>query len=428
MNVNSKLDTSNVGSKPVFDPESTEGYALVLADPALQLTWQDRLDSVFAERIVDVRNALRDSGWEGEPRSRFLTRGALQVEFKPLQVGAGANVVGGSWRLLATNNLKLSLNSRTIAELPDVLSGSAAELTDQIDLMMIRETARISENGRRSPQELTFKEFCEIASVLKLENHGRQWSVGFGIKDLGFSDGPAVMDALHEVHGREVNNAIYSNSPDTSDFMKKAVFPPENVLAEYPELRRKFSVVFESRDLVERSQRIVEGIGGFVDEHSDWWESQLDRAGNKIAQGELQSWLTLLSSPGDPHYAAQSLSLFVGLVEGGRLDWLEASYQDCLENLLFAEAKDIVSKVQAKEIGANPHVGDVVREGSFSGQVLAVTVDGVMTQKVNRNGDTVQHALSLLSAPVAIGSVVEIKYAGGVGVVGGKALSTGVGR
>ena len=69
-----------------------------------------------------------------------------------------------------------------------------------------------------------------------------------------------------------------------------------------------------------------------------------------------------------------------------------------------------------------------VTNGDFVGLVMAISANGVVTQKINRDGETVQHALNLLSAPVTVGSVVEIKYAGGVGVVGGKALSTGVGR
>lgn len=73
-------------------------------------------------------------------------------------------------------------------------------------------------------------------------------------------------------------------------------------------------------------------------------------------------------------------------------------------------------------------VSRIVREGAFSGAVLNVSASGVVTQKINRDGDTVRHDFYALSKPVSVGSVVDIKYVGGVGVVGGKAVSVGVGR
>lgn len=415
-------------STRAFDPISPDGYAMVMADPALQLDWQDRLDSFFGERIVDVRNALRDAGWEGANRSPVLTRDDMQIQFSGLHVGAGRNIVGGDWKLLATNNMNLSLNSRTITKLPDVLSGTAAELADEIDRMKIRESSRISENKRRSPHQLTFKEFAEIAVVSKLDNHGRQWAVEFGKESLGFADGPRAEDGLRQAHSNAINNAIYSNTPDAPDFMEKAVFPPQHVMAEYPELKAKFADVFEAHDLMLLTQNIGETIRCFVGEHDDWWDDQISAAADKVAKSELQTWHNDLMVIGDPATASKCLVSFVGFVEAGRLDWLESSIEDCLENVLFSEAKAIVDKALAKEASAGlPAVGDVVREGSFSGKVLD-SVGGVVTQKINREGDTVQHALKSLSAPVLVGSVVDIEYCDGVGVVAGQGVSVGLGR
>lgn len=61
----------------------------------------------------------------------------------------------------------------------------------------------------------------------------------------------------------------------------------------------------------------------------------------------------------------------------------------------------------------------VVSEGSFAGLVLDVSA-GVVTQKVNRQGDSVQHAASALSRSVFEGEIVDIKYVNGIGIVGGK--------
>lgn len=73
-------------------------------------------------------------------------------------------------------------------------------------------------------------------------------------------------------------------------------------------------------------------------------------------------------------------------------------------------------------------VSACVSDGVFVGLVMDVSANGVVTQKINRDGDTVQHALSSLSGPVATGFVAEIKYEGGVGVVGSKAAAVAVGR
>lgn len=60
----------------------------------------------------------------------------------------------------------------------------------------------------------------------------------------------------------------------------------------------------------------------------------------------------------------------------------------------------------------------VVKEGVFSGQVLSVA-NGIVTQKVNRDGDAVRHSATQLSAAVNVGDVVDIQYRNGCGNVGG---------
>lgn len=66
----------------------------------------------------------------------------------------------------------------------------------------------------------------------------------------------------------------------------------------------------------------------------------------------------------------------------------------------------------------------VVSKGIYSGRVLSID-GGIVTQKVNREGKTELHDLRALSGPVEVGQVVDIKYVGGVGQVGGLAVSKG---
>lgn len=72
-----------------------EGYARISKSQALKEDFQDVLDSFFQQRIIDVRNALRELGWEGE-QFGDLTKAGFTAIFDFEQVGGGANIVGYS--------------------------------------------------------------------------------------------------------------------------------------------------------------------------------------------------------------------------------------------------------------------------------------------------------------------------------------------
>lgn len=96
---------------------------------------------------------------------------------------------------------------------------------------------------QHAPHEITSSEFAAVATVVKLENHGRQWEVFFGDKCRGFSDAPTEREAVLSFHRAQVNNAIYLNSMDASAAgLPKSSMPPDKVLAEYPDLQEKFGL------------------------------------------------------------------------------------------------------------------------------------------------------------------------------------------
>lgn len=71
--------------------------------------------------------------------------------------------------------------------------------------------------------------------------------------------------------------------------------------------------------------------------------------------------------------------------------------------------------------------GPIVREGSCSGAVVS-SENGIVAQRVNRNGDCVYHLATALSRPVVIGEVVDIAYdSNGQGVIMEKGKS-GIGE
>lgn len=70
----------------------------------------------------------------------------------------------------------------------------------------------------------------------------------------------------------------------------------------------------------------------------------------------------------------------------------------------------------------------IVESGQFSGEILAVSTDGSVTQRTKRDGSTVTHDANRLSAPVNVGEVVEIHYIDGVGKVNSREHDKAQGR
>lgn len=77
---------------------------------------------------------------------------------------------------------------------------------------------------------------------------------------------------------------------------------------------------------------------------------------------------------------------------------------------------DMDKPVAGQALRFGTKIADFVGEGQHVGKIVDIA-DGVATQKVNRDGTVVRHLLSDLSAPVAIGEVVNIAYKNGRGVV-----------
>ena len=148
--------------------------------------------------------------------------------------------------LLATEHAHLGVTAvrgknETAPQQPPVMTA------DQRQEAIRREDELLS----KEPHELTFAEFTAGADVKRLgPNHGRQWEVFDGSQQrgtsLGFSDAPTAEGARREAHEREVNNALYGNQPDVPDFLRKSM-PPANVLAEYPELQKRWAGVIEAK-------------------------------------------------------------------------------------------------------------------------------------------------------------------------------------
>lgn len=140
----SKAAAAPVEPAPL-DPTSPEGYAALTSADESRL--QDKLDSFFQGRLIDVRNALRDLGWDGEQRGN-LSKNGVPANFTFRQVGAGANVVG-----MSINGIEDDLTRSTAdlaaavdAALPAPAAGPVAadDLFDPFNPAWLRPVAEIA--------------------------------------------------------------------------------------------------------------------------------------------------------------------------------------------------------------------------------------------------------------------------------------------
>jgi hypothetical protein len=111
------------------DPTTPEGYAAIMDDEAALTAVQDQLDSFFQARMIEVRNALRELGWEGE-RFKTLSKNGVAAVFDLIQVGAGANVAG-----------------MTVNGIRDDLTKTPAELAAEVDALAVDAEQESSETA-----------------------------------------------------------------------------------------------------------------------------------------------------------------------------------------------------------------------------------------------------------------------------------------
>lgn len=119
-------------------------------------------------------------------------------------------------------------------------AASDAEKIHDYVLAFEHELVHEQQADLRPPHEMTLAEFAGQVTVEKLENHGRRWEVILGDRDRAFSDAESPDAAIADAHRGAVNNALYLNTPGAAEVDPKPTLPPTAVLAEYPDLVKKF--------------------------------------------------------------------------------------------------------------------------------------------------------------------------------------------
>ncbi len=93
----------NVVDPADLNPTDPTDYAKILADPALQLEYQDILDSFFQERFAKLISYMKEDGWIEQGTGLQKTVGGKQYNMMSYfkQVGAGKNIVGASYEVFS---------------------------------------------------------------------------------------------------------------------------------------------------------------------------------------------------------------------------------------------------------------------------------------------------------------------------------------
>lgn len=188
--------------EPEFDPTSPEGYAQVMADEALQLYWQDRLDAFFQGRIVAVRNALRALGWEGRaPSDTRLYKEGAEVQPTFTHVGAGRNVAG--WAM---------------NDIADDLTKTPEEYAAQVDAAAMAEVARRAQAAKDAQQkpDITYRNSADnlFTSFFPNTPDGEKaWNI---INATPGAEGGKVLAVHAEPTIAQLREAGYTVAEDTS--------------------------------------------------------------------------------------------------------------------------------------------------------------------------------------------------------------------
>lgn len=150
-----------------FDPTTPADYAKVLALPELQEIYQDTLDALFQGRLVDVRNALRERGWEGSSRTLTckLDGSVHGVTHELKHVGAGRNVVSVTWSVDAGTTLIQDDLTLSVDELADQINAVVGP-SEEVEIVRIKDKREIKVYADAFRQFLPVGQDIDVAAMM----------------------------------------------------------------------------------------------------------------------------------------------------------------------------------------------------------------------------------------------------------------------
>lgn len=166
-----------------IDVTTEQGYYKVWGgggNQKLAEAFQDQLDHMFQGRIIEVRNALRDLGWQGE-RFGDLTKNGAHLILDLWQVGAGKNIAGVVYKVDG-NNVKAGGQDGV----RDNLGVTPKELAAEIDFFVKAVPEKtpidylVEQHGwNRQSTNVADKDFAGVASAGDLSEGTRTWFANY---------------------------------------------------------------------------------------------------------------------------------------------------------------------------------------------------------------------------------------------------------
>jgi hypothetical protein len=162
----------------------------------------------------------------------------------------------------------------------------------------------------RMAHRMTLIEFSDAAKATMLVNHGRNWEISLDGKSLGFGDGSEV-DAIVQVHEREVNNALYACCNDAPSMFVGAVLPAAHALQSHPQLARIFprESALVGRGWTEREAKLAELQGWNLFETVCESGKRLEIQacdGQYLLEEDLDAWVLVMNGQDDIHILART--------------------------------------------------------------------------------------------------------------------------
>lgn len=189
-----------------LDPTSPEGYAAIRNDQAKLEANQDELDSFFQGRIVAVRNALRELGWDGA-KYKELTKNGARLVPKYQQVGAGANIVGVVYTVAGENTKPGAEDG-----VRDDLSITPAELAAEINYFVKTENAT---ETQEDPLQLVDAAYKFVSATDKFKRF-----LAASVKDQDYSPFASAvrMDKSAQKNGALIDWGFFGDGDDRGSY------------------------------------------------------------------------------------------------------------------------------------------------------------------------------------------------------------------
>lgn len=157
----------------------------------------------------------------------------------------------------SVNHVRTVMVLDMIATRMDMESLQFAEDLETVAPSVVDDAQWLVQRVADDASNFTLAEYTKLATVTKLENHGRKWDVRYG-SDAGFSDAEDEAGAIADRHRGAVNNALYYNSPENINTLNIPM-PRIEVLADYPDLVEQYPSAF----IVDRPEA-DEHVDGFT--------------------------------------------------------------------------------------------------------------------------------------------------------------------